>query len=174
MYDDLFRKVAREAKLDWRLVSAIAFSESKYNPYLVSPRGARGLMQVMPATARAFDVPVDQLMDPEANVRVAVALIREIEKSLKFSPASSSEDRTYIMLACYNAGIGYVLDARRLAVKYGGNPDSWSEVARYLRLKAEPKYAEDPVVQCGPFKGAGETLRFVEHVMGKYYAYLGK
>lgn len=174
VYDDLFKQVAQEEKLDWRLVSAIAYSESKYNAYLVSPRGARGLMQVMPATARAFDVPVDELMDPEANVRVAVQLIRRIEKSLRFSAEVSANDRTCIVLACYNAGIGHVTDARRLAAKHGANPDSWDDVSHYLRLKSQPEYAEDESVRCGGFNGAGETLNFVNHVMGKYYAYCGK
>ena len=174
VYDDLFKQAAQEEKLDWRLVSAIAYSESKYNAYLVSPKGARGLMQIMPATARAFDVAVDELMDPEANVRVAVKLIRRIERSLKFSEGTSSDDRVSIMLACYNGGIGHVMDARRLAAKHGGNPDSWSDVSHYLRLKSQPEYAEDEVVQCGVFNGAGETLNFVNHVMGKYYAYCGR
>ena len=174
IYDDLFKKVAREENLDWRLISAIAYSESKYNAYLVSPRGARGLMQVMPATARAFEVPVDELMDPETNIRVAVQLIRRIEKSLKFTSGTSEDDRTSIILACYNGGIGHVTDARKLAVKHGGNPDSWRDVSQYLRLKAQPEYAEDEVVRCGAFNGAPETLKFVNHVIGRYYAYCGK
>lgn len=174
VYDDLFKQVAEEQGLDWRLVSAIAYNESKYNAYLVSPRGARGLMQVMPSTARAFKVDVEELMDPEANVRVAVRLIREIEKSLKFSPGTSQEDRTSIMLACYNGGIGHVMDARRLASKYGDDPDRWSAVSRYLKLKSQSEYAEDAVVRCGRFRGAGETLGFVDHVMGRYYAYCGE
>lgn len=156
------------------MVSAIAYSESKYNAYLVSSKGARGLMQVMPATARAFEVSIDELMDPEANVRVAVKLIRKIEKSLKFSPDTPQQDRTSIMLACYNGGIGHVMDARRLASKYGANPNSWSDVSHYLRMKALPEYAEDEVVKSGVFKGAGETQKFVNHVMGQYYAYCGK
>ena len=170
-YDGLFQKLAREEELDWRLVSAIAYSESKYNAYMVSPRGARGLMQVMPATAEAFQVPLDELMEPETNIRVAVRLIRRIEESLNFAAGTSQNDRTRIILACYNGGIGHVTDARRLAAKHGGDPDSWSDVSRYLELKALPEYANDEVVKCGTFRGASETLNFVNHVMGSYYAY---
>jgi membrane-bound lytic murein transglycosylase F len=171
MYDDLFRQIAEEENLDWRLISAIAYNESRYQAHLVSPRGARGLMQVMPATARAFEVPVDELLDPETNVRAAVKLIRRIEKTLHFSPETSGNDRTNIMLACYNGGIGHVTDARRLAEKYGADPDSWSDVAHYLKLISQPQYAEDEVVSCGAFKGATETINFVNRVTGKYYAY---
>jgi membrane-bound lytic murein transglycosylase F len=170
-YDALFRRVAAEENLDWRLVSAIAYNESRYMPDLVSPRGATGLMQVMPATARAFDVPVEELMDPETNVRVAVNLIREIGRSLRFSAGTPADDRRKIMLACYNGGIGHVLDARRLAAKYGANPDRWADVAQYLALKSKPEYARDEVVDCGFFRGAREKLAFVDRVSGKYSAY---
>ena len=174
VYDELFQKVAAEENLDWRLVSAIAYSESKYNAYLVSPRGARGLMQVMPATAKAFGISTDELMDPETNVRVAVQLIRRIEQSLKFSAGTPVEERNRIVLACYNGGIGHVADARRLASKHGANPDSWNDVSQYLRLKSQPEYAEDEVVKCGAFNGAPETINFVNHVSGKYRSYCGK
>lgn len=174
VYDELFKKVAAEEEVDWRLLSAIAYSESKYNAYLVSPRGARGLMQIMPATARAFHVEVDELMDPETNARVGARLIRRIQHSLKFSEGTSREDRNAMILASYNGGIGHVTDARRLAAKYGANPDSWSDVSHYLRLKAQPEYAEDEVVRCGTFNGAAETINFVNHASGKYYAYGGK
>lgn len=170
-YDAVFQTVASEENLDWRLVSAIAYNESRYRADVVSPRGATGLMQVMPATARAFDVPVDRLKDPETNVRVAVKLLREIERVLRFSADTPAEERHKMMLASYNGGIGHVMDARRLAEKYGADPDKWDDVAKYLKLKAQPRYAADEVVDCGVFRGASETLRFVAHVSVKYDDY---
>jgi membrane-bound lytic murein transglycosylase F len=172
-YDALFQRVAGD-DLDWRLISAIAYSESRYIPDLVSPHGATGLMQVMPATARAFDVPAERLTDPETNVRVAVRLIREIDRSLRFSAGTSADDRRRIMLACYNGGIGHVLDARRLATKHGANPDDWDDVAHYLTLMSQPEYATDEVVKYGRFRGATETLKFVNHVSGKYNTYCAR
>ncbi len=170
-YDALFRQIAGEEKLDWLLLSAIAYNESRYLPHLISPRGATGLMQIMPATARAFGVEAERLTDPETNIRLGAQVVNRIEKSLKLSPRISQSDRQALVLASYNGGIGHVLDARRLARKYGANPDSWADVSHYLRLKAQPEYAADPVVTCGAFHGSAETIGFVKKVSRKYLAY---
>ena len=169
-YDALFQQIAAEEGLDWRLLSAIAYNESRYKLHLVSPRGAQGIMQIMPATARAFGVK-EGLMEPETNIRIGAKLVRRIERSLKFSPGTSPGDRQSMVLASYNGGIGHVTDARRLAEKYGANPDSWADVSYYLRLKAQPQYAQDEVVKCGKFNGAAETIGFVRLVTNKYQAY---
>lgn len=168
-YDDLFREIAAKEGYDWRLLSAIAYSESRFNPSLVSPRGARGLMQIMPRVARQFDV-AGNVMDPANNVLLAVKVLAKIERSLDFAPGTPQIDRTRIVLACYNGGIGHVTDARNLARKYGDNPDSWADVSRYLTLKSDPAYASDDVVRNGRFSGR-QTLAFVDGVIGKYAAY---
>ena len=111
MFDELFKKVCEKEGYDWRLVSAIAYSESRFNPFLVSHRGAQGLMQIMPRVARQFDVEGD-VMDPENNVLLALKILGKIENSLDFAPATSDTDRLKIVLACYNGGIGHVVDAR--------------------------------------------------------------
>jgi membrane-bound lytic murein transglycosylase F len=67
--------------------------------------------------------------------------------------------------------MGHVLDARRLAVKYGENPNSWSVVSRYLELKSNPLYYEDEVVRCGAFQDNRQTLGFVRKVMRYYDSY---
>ncbi len=173
-YDTLFRQIAAEEGLDWRLLSAIAYNESRHQTHLTSPSGARGIMQIMPATARAFGFSEDALMEPQTNIRIGARLVRRIERSLKFAPGTPAGDRQSLILASYNGGIGHVLDARRLAKKYGANPDSWKDVSHYLRLKSQPEYAGDEVVTCGEFRGAAETIGFVRHVTGQYLAYGGK
>ncbi len=171
VYDELFRRICSEEKVDWRFVSAIAYHESRYNSFLVSPKGATGLMQVMPSVARQFGVPQEELMNPEENVRLAVRLLRRIESSLRLAPDTSFDDRMQLILACYNGGIGHVQDARSLARKYGGNPDSWEDVSRYLRLKSAEEYFTDEVVKCGRFAGSSSTCAFVSNVMGRYRNY---
>lgn len=172
-YDNLFRQVGSEERVDWRMMSAIASVESRFNNYLVSKRGARGLMQVMPRVAESLGVDPENLMEPETNLRVAAKVIRRIGQSLKISENTHFTDQASLMLAAYNGGIGNIMDARRLAEKYGADPDSWADVSRFLNLMAEDHYAEDEVVQCGGFKGASETLAFVDKVMDNYYAYGG-
>ena len=168
-YDDLFRDMCEKEGYDWRLISAIAYSESRFNPYVVSRKGAKGLMQVMPRVARQFGVQGD-LMDPENNVLLALKVLGKIEKSLDFAPGTSSADRMKIVLACYNAGLGHVLDARSLARKYGANPDSWSDVSTYLSLKSDPEVVKDDAVKCGRFNSS-QTLAFVNKVFSKYTTY---
>jgi membrane-bound lytic murein transglycosylase F len=172
-YDELFRRAGAEAGIDWRMLAAVAAVESRFNPYLVSTAGARGLMQVMPAVAGSMGFDPDSLMDPAVNIRAGARVMRRIDSELKSASAPDAPAPMLLTLAAYNGGIGTLSDARRLAGKYGADPDSWDDVARYLSLLAEPAYAEDEVVRNGTFRGAGETLAFVEQVMEKYRAYGG-
>lgn len=169
-FDDMIKETVRGTNHDWRLLSAIAYHESRFNPYVVSRRGAMGLMQIMPSVARQFDVPDETIADPKGNIQVAVKLLDRIERSLGFNGTISDYDRMCIILACYNAGIGHVIDARRLAGKHGLNPDSWSDVAFFLVNKASEEYYDEQLIKSGPLKGK-ETLAFVNNVMNRYMAY---
>lgn len=170
-YDKVMREVCEREGYDWRLISAIAYSESRFKANVVSTRGAAGLMQIMPATARQFDVPQEEIFKPEVNIMLATKLLGRIESMLKFPTGISLDDRMRIILACYNCGIGHVLDARRLASKYGANPNDWDDVALFLQRKAYPQYSADAVVRSGTFRGSRETLAFVDGVMGRYDSY---
>ncbi len=170
-YDELIKNESQKAGLDWRLVSAIAYHESRFKPDIYSPRSACGLMQVMPAIARQFNMSADEMVEPQKNVEVALKLINKISSSLRFSSSTSQYDKTCIILACYNGGIGHVLDARKLAVKYGESPNSWVNVAKYLALKSQSEFYNDEVVRSGRFSGSNETLSFVKKVMDKYDFY---
>ncbi len=167
-FDPVFRYVARCEGYDWRLVSAIARAESRYDPEVVSRAGAVGLMQVMPHVALRLGASVDEAMQPMVNVELAVAHLDEIAAVLRFPPRLGERDRLSIIMAAYNSGLGHVLDARRLAVKYGENYNSWAVVAKYLELLALPEYFEDEVVRAGPFHGARQTRRLVGRVWRFY------
>ena len=171
IYDDLIRTVSEEEGFDWRLMSAIAYHESRFTPDIVSKQGAAGLMQIMPHVARQFNVSGDRIFDPETNVRLATQVLRRISSSLRFAPGTSEEDRMSIILASYNGGLGHVNDARRLARRHGENPDSWETVARYLMLKAQPEYYEQQGVNCGRFTGGRQTTAYVRDVMNRYDRY---
>ena len=170
-YDDIIKRASLRAGRDWRLISAIAYNESRFKPDVVSPKGATGIMQVMPAIARQFGHTVEQMTDAETNIETALKLISNIEDLLHFSSETSEYDRLCIMLACYNGGVGHVLDARRLARKYGDNPDLWSNVSKYLVKKAEAKYYQDEAVRAGRFLGSDETCTYVARVMKKFDHY---
>lgn len=170
-YDPVIRRVAEESGFDWRFVSAIAYAESRFRSDAVSRAGAVGLMQVMPSVARGFRVPRSEMHDPHTNVALGVGLLGQISETLRFPRSISEHDRLSIVLASYNCGLGHVLDARRLAVKYGENHNSWSVVAKYLRLKSEPEYYGDEAVRCGAFSDSAQTIGFVRKVMRRYDSY---
>ena len=170
-YDNLIRNISEEEGHDWRLMSAIAYHESRFTPDITSRSGARGLMQIMPSVARQFDVPAAEITDPRTNIWLANKLMSKIMSSLRFPEGTPEKDRMSIILASYNSGIGHVNDARRLARLNGENPNSWEVVARYLTLKAEPEFYENEVVRCGRFTGSRQTLAYVNDVIGRYDRY---
>ena len=170
-FDPIMQRVGEEEGQDWRLMSAIAYSESRFIENLVSSQGASGIMQIRPVVARHFNVPVDDIDDTETNIRLAGMLLTELADMLRIPAATPAEDRLSIILASYNAGIGHVLDARRLARAEGANPNSWGDVSRYLQLKADPAYYELDIVKSGKFTGSKQTLGYVSQVMRKYNQY---
>lgn len=172
-YDDIMREVCEREGADWRFLSAIAYHESRFKADVVSNMGAQGLMQIMPSTARQFQVSTEDMGRPEVNILLAVKLLNRIERTLKLPRTIPYSDKMALVLASYNCGVGHVSDARRLAKKYGADPDCWDDVSQYLRFKSDPAYYNDRAVQCGRFSPAGarQTLAFVNGVMGRYSAY---
>lgn len=170
-FDPIMRKVGAEEGLDWRFMSAIAYSESRFIENLKSSRGARGIMQIRPIVARHFNVPVEAIGDTETNIRLAGMLLSELDSMLRIPHTTPEEDRLSIILASYNAGIGHVLDARRMARAAGANPNSWEIVNHYLKLKADPAYYKQEFVQNGRFSGSSQTESYVREVMKMYNRY---
>lgn len=169
-YDDLFRKYAPQINWDWRLLAALVYTESNFNPYAVSWAGAKGLMQLMPRTARLYGVPSGMESDPEQSVKGGVKYIVELQKI--FSKVKSDNDRIKFVLASYNSGIGHVFDAMALAEKYGKDKYLWDgNVAVYMLLKNKEEYYKDPVCKNGYFRGT-ETYNFVRDVMTRADVYI--
>ena len=172
LYDDLFRYYADDISWDWRLLAALAYTESNFNPDVVSWAGARGLMQLMPATARAMGVPAGKESDPEESIKAGVKYIANLQRT--FSKVTDPEEQVKFVLAAYNAGAGHVTDAMALAEKYGRNPYVWEHhVAHYILLKSNEEFYQDPVCRNGYFRGT-ETYDFVRDVMERTDAYKRK
>ena len=170
-YDNIIRNISEKEGHDWRLMSAIAYHESRFTPDITSRSGAKGLMQIMPSVARQFDTPTERITDLRTNIWLANKLMSKIATTLRIPDSVPERDRMSIVLASYNGGIGHVNDARRLARLHGEDPNSWEVVARYLTLKAEPEYYENEVVECGRFTGSRQTLAYVDDVIGRYDKY---
>ncbi|MCC8154926.1 MAG: transglycosylase SLT domain-containing protein [Tannerellaceae bacterium] len=169
-YDNLFKQHARAIDWDWQLLAALAYQESKFQLHLESWAGAKGLMGIMPATARAFGVHPHELEDPDIAIRTGVECLKRFGAGFRSIP--DPVERIKFTLASYNAGVGHIYDAQRLAEKYGKNPQVWDEhVAEFIRLKAEPQYYNDPLCKHGYLRGK-ETYNYVREVMDRYNYYM--
>lgn len=169
-YDNLFRRYAAEIGWDWRLLAAIAHTESRFDNSQISWAGAIGLMQVMPATAEFFGVAPSSLNNPSVNVATAASLLAHLEDIFE-SRVKNPEERLKFVLAAYNSGAGHILDAMALARKYGLDPERWyGNVCEMALRKTLPEYFNDPAVKHGYFR-ARETIEFVERVKRAYSIY---
>ncbi len=170
-YDALFKKYAKEIGWDWRLLASLAYTESNFDTTAVSWAGARGLMQLMPSTARAMGLPDGKEQNAEESIKAAVKYIGMTARSFSELP---KEEQVNFVLASYNSGIGHVQDAMALAEKYGKDPHVWKDnVEKYIVLKANEEYFTDPVCKNGYFRGT-ETYNFVREITGRYEQYKKK
>ncbi|KAA3657993.1 MAG: lytic transglycosylase F, partial [Calditrichaeota bacterium] len=131
-FDTEFREAAEKINWDWRMLAAVSHQESEFNPKAKSWAGAVGLMQLMPRTAKEFGA--KKLTDPHQNLQAGVQYLAWLEKYWEEIPDSS--ERQKFILASYNTGQGHVQDARRLAKKYGADPNIWDDnVANFIVKK---------------------------------------
>lgn len=168
IYDDLFKKYAPTIGWDWRLLASLAFTESNFDSTAVSWAGAKGLMQLMPTTAKANGMPEGMEHNPEESVKAAVKYLGRTARSFANIP---EEERVKFVLASYNSGIGHILDAMALAEKYGKNRHIWTDnVEPYILLKSNEEYFTDSVCKHGYFRGI-ETYNFVRDITQRFERY---
>ena len=168
-YDEQVKELAAMYAIDWRLVASIVMQESNFNPKAESWVGAKGLMQLMPATADLYDV--DDLFDVTENLRAGLEHLTWLNETFMQIIPDSTE-RWNFVLASYNVGIGHVMDARKLAMKYGKDPSIWNgNVDDFLLKKSNPQYFNDPIVRWGYCRGE-ETYKYVSEINDRYQHYL--
>lgn len=143
--------------VDWRLLAAIGYQESKWDGTAVSKTGVRGLMMLQEDTAARMGV--KDRSDPRASIHGGAQYFIEVRKMV---PARIPEpDRTWLALAAYNIGFGHLEDARILADQQGRNPDRWQDVRAVLpQLTQEHWFLK---TKHGYARGY-ETVRFVDNV----------
>ncbi len=169
-YDELFKKYSKEIGWDWRLLASLVCQESRFQPEARSKRGAYGLMQMMPATMERFSGTDIIVSSPEKQIAAGVAYIKYLDKLIAPN-VSDKDERIKFVLASYNIGPGHILDAQRLAEKYGKDASVWdNNVDSCLLSKADPKYYTDPEVRHGKCKGK-ETYAFVSLVLERFEHY---
>lgn len=125
-YELLLNAAARDFSVDVALLKAVMAAESGFNPAAVSPKGAIGLMQLMPATAERYGLQAgrdktlrQKLTDPKTNIRLGARYLRDLHKLFP--------DQQQLVLASYNAGEGAVQ-------KYKNSIPPYPETQNYVRL----------------------------------------
>jgi membrane-bound lytic murein transglycosylase F len=160
-YRPYFYDAQAQTGIEWRLLAAVAYQESQWDPVATSETGVRGLMQLTEDTARMLGV-ADRL-DAKSSALGAARYLRGLKEKL---PARIAEpDRTWLALAAFNIGIAHLEDARVLAQKQKLNPDLWSDVKKTLPLLAEQDYFLQ--AKYGYARG-GMPVAFVDRVRAYY------
>jgi membrane-bound lytic murein transglycosylase MltF len=159
-FDELFRQHATELGLDWRLVAAMAYQESRFDPLARSRRGAVGLLQIKPVTAREPYVGIQQVEGHEHasnNVRAGLRYLTWIkQRYFDSEPGISERDRLRMALAAYNAGPRSVLRARQRAQAQGLDSNRWFRNVELAMLQM----------------GLVEPVKYVSEINQRYLAYI--
>jgi membrane-bound lytic murein transglycosylase F len=167
-FDSLYKAHAPIVGWDWRLLTALSFVESGFNPNAESWAGARGLMQLMPATIMKYDG--DTLCPPDNNIQSGAKYLHNLD-NFWAQKVRNPEERIKFILASYNCGPGHILDAMCIAKQIGKNDTLWEgNVADALMLKAQRQYYAMSCVKHGYLNGVG-PVNFVNKILAIFEHY---
>ncbi|RBP48540.1 transglycosylase SLT domain-containing protein [Arenicella xantha] len=148
-YEFAFRKAARRGRLDWQLLAAMAYQESRWSNEAKSPTGVRGIMQLTTETARSLGV--DDRLDMSQSIDAAARYVRELKAQL---PDDIKEpERTWFAIGAYNAGLKHIRNAYHEAKKRGLDNTKWRSVREVL-----------PTLYGEPFSKGGQAKHYVDRV----------
>jgi membrane-bound lytic murein transglycosylase F len=152
-----FESAARETGLNWKMLAALGYQESRWRPAAVSPRGAQGIMMLMPITAKKMGVV--NVFSADENIMGGAKYLQYMKT--RIPKRIRDPDRTWLAIAAYNIGIGHLEDGRVITQMRKKNPDRWSEVRQNLTRLSDPAWHSR--VKHGYANGR-ETVQFVERV----------
>ena len=158
-YQPLFEKYGQD--VDWRLLAAISYQESHWEPHARSYTGVRGMMMLTLPTAKQMGI--KSRLDAEQSIRGGAKYFKQLIGRI---PARVPDpDRLWFALASYNIGLGHLNDARNITKQQGGDPDRWVEVKERLPLLKQKKYYKK--TRYGYARG-DEPVNYVENIR-RYY-----
>ena len=160
-YTELFQQAARETAFDWKLLAAVGYQESHWDPDAVSPTGVRGLMMLTNPTAG--EMGVADRTDPAQSIDGGARYLRSIKDRLPED--ITGDDRLFMAMAAYNVGLGHLYDARKIAEMRGGDPNSWEDVRAALPLLQQREWHSQ--TRHGYARG-GEPVIYVRNIR-RYY-----
>ncbi|HID49376.1 MAG TPA: membrane-bound lytic murein transglycosylase MltF [Chromatiales bacterium] len=159
-YQELFQEAADKNDLDWRLLAAVGYQESHWNPLAVSPTGVRGLMMLTRVTAAQLGI--KKRTDAAQSIQGGARYLRILFDQFSQVP---EPDRTWLALAAYNVGYGHVKDAQKITAQRGGDPETWMDVKQSLPLLSKRKWYSK--TRHGYARG-NEPVRYVENIRSYY------
>ena len=166
-YDNLIKEYAHKINWDWRLLAALIFQESHFDPKANSWAGAKGLMQVMPSTAEELNI--KDLSDPKESIRGGTTYLKQMYN--QFESITDSITRIKFAMAAYNCGLGHVMDAQRLAEENKLNPSEWdNNVDKMLLALRFPANFNKPYIKFGYVRGT-EPVNYVNEIFQRYEQY---
>ena len=153
----VFQEVASAHELDWRLLAAMGYQESHWDPDATSRTGVRGIMMLTQRTAAQLGINdrLDPVQSIEGGARYFLRMHTRIPKRI------AEPDRSWMALAAYNMGWGHLEDVRVLTQKQGGDPDSWHDVNERLALLSQEKWYRE--TRYGYARGY-EARQYVENI----------
>jgi membrane-bound lytic murein transglycosylase F len=158
---EFFERAAEMYNMDWRLLAAIGYQESHWNPKAKSPTGVRGIMMLTLPTAEFLGV--DDRLDPEQSIFGGAEFLNRLKTRL---PDDINEpDRSWMALAAYNVGVGHLHDARLLTEIRGGDPHIWPDVKESLPLLSRKQWYTK--TKHGYARG-WEPVKYVENIRSYY------
>lgn len=131
-FREMFEEAGRNNNVDWRLLAAIGYQESHWQPRAISSTGVRGLMMLTRTTASELNI--KNRLDPANSIRGGAEYYRKQWKRL---PETVREpDRSWFALAAYNVGFNHLKDAWQITQWQGNDPTQWANVSKSLPLLA--------------------------------------
>jgi len=159
-YKEIIKRAAEKHGFDWRLIAAMVYQESHFNPRAKSFTGVRGMMQLTLETAK--EIGIKNRLDPEQSIKGGVKYLKELYERYD---GAKDPDRVLITLASYNVGHGHILDAQKIAKERNLDPNSWSSLEVILPLLRYRKYYKK--TKNGYCRGT-EPVRYVNRILTYY------
>ncbi len=138
---EIIKRYADRYELNWLIIAAQAYQESRFDQSKRSPAGAVGVMQVLPTTAADKAVGIPDISTLENNIHAGVKYLNWLRKTYFSDPAISPLDQVLFSFAAYNAGPGNMRRARKRTVKLGFDPNRWFnnvEIGMFRAVSGEP------------------------------------
>jgi len=156
-YRHAFHDAQEITGIDWRLIAAIAYQESKWDPLATSFTNVRGMMMLTGETADRLGVTnrLDARQSILAGAKYMIILMDELPAEIK------NPDRLWFALAAYNLGMGHLRGARSFAPSLNRDPNAWVDMKQILPLMSRPEYYER--LKSGRARG-GEAVILVENI----------